>query len=209
MKVRNLKQLVALSIVLSALVVTGCSSMKVYIDYDKSADFDAYETFQFVDHPDESMASSSPLLHDRLVNSIVQTFTDAGFRQVEDGADMMVTYYTSSDTEFRADTTYYGYGYPSPWHSYGYGYGGWGLGRLDGHHARLELRGGNPRGGCLGRREEVTTVAWCRQRRRTGQPGEGIEAARLGAGPHGDRVPEKDVAVFRGGSRPTGLSSYG
>ena len=112
----------------AAFLLTGCSSMQVYVDYDKEADFDALQTFMFKDSGKESMVGSSPLLHSRLISTIEEQFEAAGLEKVDSNPDIYVTYYTSTKEEFRADTTSFGYGYPSPWHSYGYGYGGWGYG---------------------------------------------------------------------------------
>lgn len=128
MKVNSPKKSCATLLTVLVAALTGCSSMQVYIDYDRSADFQAYETFMFVDHPEDSMSTVAPLIHDRLVDSISAAFEDAGYQRVEQDGDLMVTYYTSTEQEFRADTTHWGYGYPSPWYRYGYGYGGWGWG---------------------------------------------------------------------------------
>ena len=69
------------------------------------------------------MSQSSPLIHERLVNSIERQMEAAGLEKVESGADVFVTYYTSTRQEFQANTTHFGYGYPSRWYRYGY-YGG-------------------------------------------------------------------------------------
>ena len=113
---RSLPVLMALAVV----VIGGCSSMKVYIDYEENVDFDSFQTFKFRDSPEESMSGSAPLIHQRLVASIENTLIEAGLEKVESGADLFVTYYTSTQREFRADTTHMGYGYPPRWNRYGY-----------------------------------------------------------------------------------------
>ncbi|NIQ79423.1 MAG: DUF4136 domain-containing protein, partial [Anaerolineae bacterium] len=66
------------------------------------------------------MSKTAPLIHDRLVASIERALEAAGLEKVESGADLFVTYYTSTRQEFRADTTGFGYGYPPRWNRYGY-----------------------------------------------------------------------------------------
>jgi hypothetical protein len=102
------------------LVATGCSSMKVYIDYEENVDFESFRTFKFRDAAEESMSGTAPLIHGRLVTSIENTLIEAGLEKVDSGADLFVTYYTSTQQAFRADTTHMGYGYPSRWNRYGY-----------------------------------------------------------------------------------------
>lgn len=115
-----MKRTSRLLVIAIALVVSGCSSMKVYIDYEENVDFGSFQTFKFRDSETDSLSKSSPLIHERLVSTIVATLESAGLEQVESGADLFVTYYTSTQREFRADTTGYGYGYPPRWNRYGY-----------------------------------------------------------------------------------------
>jgi hypothetical protein len=103
-------------------------AQKVYINYDKSYDGSAVETFAWAETAETSVANTDPLLHSRIVNGIEYYLTLGGVREAESNPDVYVTYHASTKKELSIDTSVHGYGYPGGWGYYGhrpYGYGGY------------------------------------------------------------------------------------
>ena len=117
---------VALALVMvSALSVSA--GTKVRIDYDRTADFESYKTFAWKKTPETSLRQASNLMHSRIMNAIEYQLTSSGqLAEVEEDADLEVTYHTNTRDEVRVDTSYYGYGWgPGVYHDpYWMGYWG-------------------------------------------------------------------------------------
>ena len=101
--------------VLALLVVVPAAAQKVHVDYDQSADFNAYKTFAWASTPETSLQGESPLMHSRIKNAIEYHLTSGGLTEVEDNPDLYVTYHTSSKEEVQLHTTGMGYGYGGGW----------------------------------------------------------------------------------------------
>ena len=96
-----------------ALLFAGCAT-KAVIDYDKEADFSKYRTFAWKDSG-EDLRDSAPLWHDRVVKGIKTRFIASGFREVAEGPDVFVTYYSAERQETTVITDHMGYGWGSSW----------------------------------------------------------------------------------------------
>lgn len=110
------------------LLLGACSQIdSVNVDYDTSVDFDAYRTFAWGPTPETSMEKDSPLMHERTIRIITDTFEAGGLELVQENPDIYVTYHTNAREEVRLHTTNTGGGYYGP---YGYDpyWGGMGVG---------------------------------------------------------------------------------
>lgn len=106
-----MKQL--LSLTLLALLLVGCSSPRVTTDFAEGTTFSKFRTFEFRDSTN-SLAVSSPLLHQRIVAAIRAAMINAGLKEVNANPDVFVTYYGSADQQTHFHTTYTGV---SSWNS--------------------------------------------------------------------------------------------
>ena len=104
------------SALVALLTLASCSGMTVLIDYDKNADFDSYQTFAWADTSEMSVADSSPLMHQRIVDAVQAKLVTDGLRKVTSNPDLYVTYHTDERQEMRLNTTHFGYGYGGGWY---------------------------------------------------------------------------------------------
>jgi len=117
------------------LILNSCSSgMDVVSDYDKSADFSSYKTFQLLPWDDDLQELMSMTAQSAIDEAIKNEMILKGYTYVEQGADLVVSTYVHLDekTGVTAYNNYYGtggYGYYGGFgYGYGYGYGGGGVG---------------------------------------------------------------------------------
>jgi hypothetical protein len=106
-----------LSLVILFLAVAPAAAQKVYIDYDRDADFDSYKTFAWHDTSEVSLKDSSPLMDSRIKNAIEYRLTRGGMVEDNKNPDIYVTYYTEEKEEVRVHTTSFGYGYGGGWYN--------------------------------------------------------------------------------------------
>jgi len=121
-----MKRTVALAIALLALGVAPAMAQKVYIDWDKSADFDKYETFAWAKTPEVSLQDSSPLMHSRIKNAIEYQLTTGGMIEADGKPDVYVTYHGENETRMNVNTSNWGYGHGAGWGWDPYWGGGYG-----------------------------------------------------------------------------------
>ena len=116
--------------VLIALVATPVAAQKVHVDYDKSVDFDSFQTFAWQAPKDSSLAEENPLMDSRIQSAIESQLTTGGLREDTQNPDLYVTYHCSTKEEVRFNTTSMGYGYGGGWgyDPYWGGAGGMGMG---------------------------------------------------------------------------------
>jgi hypothetical protein len=111
--------LIALALVVVAL---PASAQKVSIDYARGFDWNAVQTFQYVDTP-ESNIQDNQIMADRVASMIRQEMREGGLREVEENPDLYVTYHFTSEERKSYNTTSMGYGgYGGYWDDWG----GWG-----------------------------------------------------------------------------------
>jgi hypothetical protein len=99
-------------LVLSAAVIcTGCSQMSVYEDYDRDADFAAYQTYRWIER--DKADGVIPLYDKRIRTRVDQELAVKGFREVDDGeVDLIVSYEAVMQERIQVRTAdYYWPGY--------------------------------------------------------------------------------------------------
>ena len=121
-----MKRTVALAIALLALGVAPAMAQKVYIDWDKSVDFDKYETFAWAKTREVSLQDSSPLMHSRIKNAIEYQLTTGGMIEDFENPDVYVTYHGENETRMNVNTSNWGYGHGAGWGWDPYWGGGYG-----------------------------------------------------------------------------------
>ena len=107
-------------ILLGVFVCAPAVAAKPQIQWDQEYDFSKVKTFMWKDTAGESLAQSQPFLHSHIINAIEYQLSNVGWREVDSGADVMVTYYGSTETNYRLQSDSFGYSFG------GYGRGGWG-----------------------------------------------------------------------------------
>ena len=123
-----------LVILMAALVLGGCSSIKVVSDFDPSVDFTQYKTFEQYGWSEDSDKLINDLDKRRIENAFGDEFEARGLEFAEDGGDLVVGLFivTQQKTQTTAHTTSMGAmggGYGGYGGHYGYGPGwGWGGG---------------------------------------------------------------------------------
>ena len=105
-------------IVLLALVMTSCSSIKVAADYDKETNFDEYKTFAFFKTGIDK-AEINDIDKRRILRAIENELVAQGYTKSEN-PDLLVSIFTKS--EQRVDI------YNNAWGAGGWGWGGFGPG---------------------------------------------------------------------------------
>jgi len=115
-------------ILLIALIVSSCSSIKVTSDYDSTVDFTQYKTFSFYGWVNDSDQDISVFDRKRIEKAFMDEFSARHLKFVKEDGDIVVALYIVAETKKKtsATTVHVGSGY-----GYGgyYGYGpGWGWG---------------------------------------------------------------------------------
>jgi hypothetical protein len=112
----------------TALSFLACSSSWIQTDFDHQADFSSYTTFAWYLAAENEGPTEGPsqIVDGRIRRAIAENLQAKGFSQGEPGeADLLVTYYTSLNSQMRFHTTGWGYGHGwgwGPYWSFGYGY---------------------------------------------------------------------------------------
>ena len=124
--------------IISALIpvlifFSGCSSLKVTYDMDKSVDFNKYKTFEYYGWQKDSGKLLNDLDKKRIETAFGEEFRKRGLQYVKENGDLIVTLFivTQKKTETTANTTMMGGGAPYGYYGGFYGYGpgwGWGMG---------------------------------------------------------------------------------
>ncbi len=101
---------------LTLIFASACSTIKVSYDYDKTADFGKYHTYQYT--PEALSLPIDRLNSDRLLNAIDSEMAKRGYTK-SSPADLLVDLEIKAQNKVDVSATTTGaYG--------GYGYGGWG-----------------------------------------------------------------------------------
>lgn len=102
--------------------LVGCSTLQVNSDYDRTVDFSAYTTFDFLPAPE----LANPLVYARVSEAIEAELVGKGLRREAGSAGLLVALHGRLSKQTQIDTASYGYG----WGTWGYwnrwGYGGMG-----------------------------------------------------------------------------------
>jgi hypothetical protein len=113
---------------IGAVVAMPAWAAKPQIQWDPNYDFSQIRTFSWRDTAGQSLAQSNPFLHQHIINALEYQLSATGLREVESNADVEVTYYGSTETNYTLESESYGYGFGAygrgGWGAYGYGMGG-------------------------------------------------------------------------------------
>ncbi|CAN1505712.1 Domain of unknown function DUF4136 [Flavobacteriaceae bacterium] len=94
-------------------IVASCDTVKVYSDYDKSADFAQYKTFAFMKSGIDKVEISE-LDKKRILNAIDQQLQAKGMTKSEN-PDLLVNIFTKSREQVSVNQFNAGYGYGWGW----------------------------------------------------------------------------------------------
>ncbi|MCI2229097.1 DUF4136 domain-containing protein [Polaribacter sp. MSW13] len=106
-------------LLVSAMILTACSSVKVTTDYDTKVDFNQYKTFAFY-KPGIDKAKISSLDKKRILRAIETELLAQGFTKSEN-PDMLVSIFTKSREKVNVNQTNFGYGYGWGWNPWSVG----------------------------------------------------------------------------------------
>ena len=99
-------------------------AQQVQFDYDRSANFSAYKTYQWVDY--QRVAVGDQLLDQDIKRSVDEQLASKGLQRVESGGDLLAGYQTRISEEKQFDAVGSGWGGgPFGWGGFG-GFGGFG-----------------------------------------------------------------------------------
>ena len=107
------RSLTVLCLIIAAAL--PAAAQKVYVDYDRNADFAKYRTFAWAETPPTSLEANFPLAHSFIKNSIELELTGAGLIEDLDDPDLYVTYHSASKESLQLMVTAYGYSYGAGW----------------------------------------------------------------------------------------------
>jgi len=100
------------------LWLTGCSSLSVNYDYNKTVDFSRYKSYDWIPFPKDMPASE--LNKARFTTAVDENLAAKGFSQNTSNPDFLIaTYYGK---EKKVDVTSWGYSYAPNSYYTGYGY---------------------------------------------------------------------------------------
>lgn len=102
-------------------IVASCDSVRVYSDYDKSADFTQYKTFAFMKSGIDKVEISD-LDKKRILKAIDQQLQSKGFTKSEN-PDILINIFTKSREQISVNqfNAGWGYGWGYGWNPYMYG----------------------------------------------------------------------------------------
>ncbi len=104
----------ALSVVLLCGLASPATAQKVYVDYDRQADFDSYTSFAWLNTRDTQV--DDPLAHSVIKNALEHYMTASGLIEDNESPDLYITYHGEEKTEYSVNTSSYGYGYGGGWY---------------------------------------------------------------------------------------------
>ena len=116
----------SLTLATLVLLLWCCSPVMVSLDYDLSADFDKYRTFDWYPGPQPKTGDvrvDSPLLDGRIRTAVTDTMLAKGYQRVNDGRpDFFLAYHLTIRSKIEADTfnTGIGFGGYPYWGGVGY-----------------------------------------------------------------------------------------
>ncbi|TDN87122.1 uncharacterized protein DUF4136 [Salegentibacter sp. 24] len=109
-------------LLLLAILVTSCSSVRVASDYDREVNFDQYETYAFF-KPGIDKAEISDLDKKRILRAIEEVMQSKGFTKSEN-PDLLVSIFTKTNENINIyQNNMMGWGYGWGWHPWYWGSG--------------------------------------------------------------------------------------
>ncbi|MCB2219070.1 MAG: DUF4136 domain-containing protein [Bacteroidetes bacterium] len=119
---------ILLALIVASYLFSGCSSLKLSADYDKTVDFSKYKTIEFYGWAKESDKLLNGMDKTRIEDAFANEFYKRGMSLVKSDGDLVVTLFIviENKTETTAHTANMGYGgYYGGYYGYGPGWG-WG-----------------------------------------------------------------------------------
>jgi hypothetical protein len=120
----------SIGLIALAVLSTGCSTSNLRSDYDRSADFGSYETYNFMENAGPRSGNYESFFSQYMVEAITIEMEKRGYVKADD-PDIWVNFngILQEKTSVRSVPAsppmggYYGYrgGYYDPWRGYGYG----------------------------------------------------------------------------------------
>jgi hypothetical protein len=108
-------------LLLLAVGMTSCSTVKVASDYDQTVDFNQYKSFAFF-KPGIDKADISDLDKKRILRAIEEEMIAKGFTKSEE-PDLLVSIFTKTKENINIYENRYGYGYGWGWYPWYWGAG--------------------------------------------------------------------------------------
>jgi hypothetical protein len=108
-------------ILLAVLALGACSTMTVSTDYDRTASFAGYKTFDFI--PAEEV--KNPLIRQRIEDAITAELQTKGLTRSSESPDLLIAGHAKLSSETQINSTNFGYGWGG-WGGYWGPYGGYG-----------------------------------------------------------------------------------
>lgn len=117
-----------LIVLISALALTACSTLKTSSDFDPAISFDQYKTFAWVEKKnDDATYHLDGLMDQRVRAAVSNELAQKGMTTADaESADLLVNYITKVDKKINVDTFNTSFGY-NPYYGSRWG-GGWGAG---------------------------------------------------------------------------------
>ena len=116
--------------ILVLFLLGGCASEKIRSDFDRTADFSAYKTYNYIDDAGPDNGSYDSLFTQYMVTAIDKEMQMRGYTK-SDNPDLLVNFNAVLQDKTKVTQTstpmygggYYGYrgGFYDPWGGYGYG----------------------------------------------------------------------------------------
>lgn len=89
---------------LLCLLASSSFASEDNVDFDSSADFNKFHTFQLIPNPDGTLAKQDPIMDQRIQGMIAQEFVKQGLTQVTENPDLQVTYDSSTQDHYVLNT---------------------------------------------------------------------------------------------------------
>jgi hypothetical protein len=116
-----------LSIFILLLLLSSCSSLKVYTDSDKTVDFTQFTSFSLYPWDYKHGYQLNDYDKGTILNAIKTEMAEKGYKFKKEGGDLVISIFITLDdvTSYTAYTDHYGgwAGYGGGWGYYGFGYG--------------------------------------------------------------------------------------
>ena len=104
-----------ISVAVLACIGVAAFAQEVQFDYDRSANFNAYKTYQWVDH--KAVQVGDQLLDQNIKRAVDAQLASKGLRRVESGGDLLAGYQAAISQEKQFDSL--GWGGPLLWGPWG------------------------------------------------------------------------------------------
>lgn len=102
--------------ILSAFIITSCTTVRVNYDFDRATDFNVYKTYNFHQKGIDKLELND-LDKRRIITAIDNEMRAKGFTKVETSPDLLLNVLASSKEKINIDNGYYGWGWGPYWGS--------------------------------------------------------------------------------------------